>query len=72
MSKDEAYKILRKEKPNNKTIDSYELSDRFVFIDIPKKEDPALFTCACTYIYKKDGSIGYGYPTAAEMKGAIR
>lgn len=66
----QAYNIVIKEKPESTIQYMYTLPDRFVFKVTPKGQNPDTFICAATYVYKKDGSIGYGYPTAEEMKNA--
>ena len=68
---EEAKTKVLKSKKNYKITKSIELPDRFAFIAMPEDADPNYWDCVGTYVYKKDGHIGYGIPTVKEMENAI-
>jgi len=71
ITKEQAFSIIRKEKPNHKITTSYEFPDKFAFVVMPKDADPDTFICTGTFVMKKDGSIKYGMPTVQEMEHAV-
>lgn len=68
---EQAKEIALNGKKNHKITKAIELLDRFAFIVIPKNANLDTYDCVGTYVYKKDGHIGYGIPTVAELEKAI-
>lgn len=72
ITKEKAFSIIRKEKPNHKITASYEFPDKFAFICIPNDANPDTFITNGIFVMKKDGHIEYGIPTVKEMEHAIK